>query len=475
MHVDQENTMPGQGQVAGRRQGKALSTFRGPGPGRQVLGMINPNVAVSRNNAINAGKGAKQGFSSAFPIYCDDENDNAQHAPAAKSMQRSKASSHLPGLPDKENQPWGGGHKASARAPKLSHPAPRRPAAQKAPSPDKWRSSDSDAEEDDVGALGLSSPAWDTRRDSPMALDTSVQDSVQWRVPPLAASHSGVSPLHPALPSLPAPPSALHRKVSDIVDDPDYQQTVYAYLRSSELAHVGKAGYMQKQPDITPNMRCILVDWLVEVSEEYKLNTETLYLAVNYIDRFLSMMSVQRAKLQLVGTAAMFIASKYEEIYPPDVSEFVYITDDTYTKKQVLRMEHLVLKILEFDVSVPTSHLFTHRIAQMAGCDERTTSLASYINELSLMSADFLQFAPSQVAAACVALARHTLGLEVWPATASQASGWGWQDLDSCVLRLHATHASAEGLVQQATREKFKSSKHHGVSSIAPARLARHL
>ena len=56
-------------------------------------------------------------------------------------------------------------------------------------------------------------------------------------------------------------------------------------------------------------------------------------------------MSVQRSKLQLVGTAAMFIASKYEEIYPPDVSEFVYITDDTYTKRQVLRMEHLVLKV----------------------------------------------------------------------------------------------------------------------------------
>ena len=61
--------------------------------------------------------------------------------------------------------------------------------------------------------------------------------------------------------------------------------------------------------------------------------------------RFLSLMSVQRSKLQLVGTAAMFIASKYEEIYPPDVSEFVYITDDTYTKRQVLRMEHLVLKV----------------------------------------------------------------------------------------------------------------------------------
>lgn len=56
---------------------------------------------------------------------------------------------------------------------------------------------------------------------------------------------------------------------------------------------------MRKQPDINDSMRTILVDWLVEVSEEYRLNTETLYLAVNYIDRFLSFMSVVRAKLQV--------------------------------------------------------------------------------------------------------------------------------------------------------------------------------
>lgn len=52
---------------------------------------------------------------------------------------------------------------------------------------------------------------------------------------------------------------------------------------------------------------------------------------------------------------------KYEEIYPPDVSEFVYITDDTYTKKQVLKMEQLILKVLGFDVSNPTTIIFlTH-------------------------------------------------------------------------------------------------------------------
>ena len=66
---------------------------------------------------------------------------------------------------------------------------------------------------------------------------------------------------------------------------------------------------MRKQPDITNSMRCILIDWLVEVAEEYRLHNETLYLATAFIDRFLSQMSVLRAKLQLVGTASMFVAS----------------------------------------------------------------------------------------------------------------------------------------------------------------------
>lgn len=66
---------------------------------------------------------------------------------------------------------------------------------------------------------------------------------------------------------------------------------------------------MKKQPDITYLMRSILIDWLVEVAEEYRLQDETLYLSISYIDRFLSYMSVVRTKLQLVGTAAMFIAA----------------------------------------------------------------------------------------------------------------------------------------------------------------------
>lgn len=69
-------------------------------------------------------------------------------------------------------------------------------------------------------------------------------------------------------------------------------------------------GYMEKvQMDITPHMRGILVDWLVEVAEEYRLLSDTLHLAVSYIDRFLSVNIVNKPSLQLLGVSAVLIAS----------------------------------------------------------------------------------------------------------------------------------------------------------------------
>ncbi|XP_067888912.1 cyclin-A1 isoform X2 [Heterodontus francisci] len=194
-----------------------------------------------------------------------------------------------------------------------------------------------------------------------------------------------------------------------------YAEDIYRYLREAEEKSRPKFGYMKKQPDITPSMRSILVDWLVEVSEEYSLQTETLYLAINYLDRFLSCMSVLRGKLQLVGTAAMLVASKYEEIYPPEIDEFVYITDDTYTKKQLLRMEHLLLKVLSFDMTVPTVNQFLTQFLKEEGIGGQMGTLAMYIAELSLLEADVcLKYTPSLMAAAAFCLANYTINKAFW-------------------------------------------------------------
>jgi len=74
-------------------------------------------------------------------------------------------------------------------------------------------------------------------------------------------------------------------------------------------------------------MRVILVEWLIEVHLKFKLLPETLFLTINLIDRYCMVKQVLRNEYQLLGVTAMLIASKYEEIYPPEIRDFVHITD----------------------------------------------------------------------------------------------------------------------------------------------------
>ncbi|EMP25300.1 Cyclin-A1, partial [Chelonia mydas] len=251
----------------------------------------------------------------------------------------------------------------------------------------------------------------------------------------------------------------------DIMNVGDYAEDIHQYLREAEIRYRPKPYYMRKQPDITSGMRAILVDWLVEVGQEYKLRTETLYLAVNFLDRFLSCMSVLRGKLQLVGTAAILLAAKYEEIYPPEVEEFVYITDDTYTKRQLLRMEHLLLKVLAFDLTVPTINQFLLQYLQRHGVCVRTENFARYVAELSLLEADpFLKYLPSQTAAAAYCLANYTVNRHFWPETLAAFTGYSLSELVPCLSDLHKACLDASHRPQQAIKEKYKLSKYMHVS-----------
>jgi len=247
----------------------------------------------------------------------------------------------------------------------------------------------------------------------------------------------------------------------------DYVDEIYTYLRDLESKFRPKSGYMRKQRDINHGMRTILVDWLVEVAEEYKLNTHTLFIAVGYIDRFLSEMSVQRGKLQLVGVTSMLLASKYEEIYPPAVDEFVYITDNTYSREQILKMENLVLKVLQFDMGAVTAHSFAERFLNAAAADEKTRFLAQYLMELTLQDGErYLKYRPSVVAAASICVALHTLALPHWSATLQHYTELSPADISDCVRDVYYTFVHAPDESQQAVREKYACPKFQRVSKI---------
>ncbi|KAH8419550.1 hypothetical protein KR222_005226 [Zaprionus bogoriensis] len=252
-----------------------------------------------------------------------------------------------------------------------------------------------------------------------------------------------------------------------------YQHDILKNFRESEKKHRPKPQYMRRQTDINHSMRTILIDWLVEVAEEYKLDTETLYLSVSYVDRFLSQMSVKRSKLQLVGTAAMYIASKYEEIYPPDVGEFVFLTDDSYTKTQVLRMEQVFLKILSFNLCTPTPYVFINTYAVLCDMPEKLKSLTLYICELSLLEGDsYMQYLPSLMSAAALALSRHILGMPMWTQQLEEITTYSLDQLKDVVLLLCQTHEAAKEHSQQAIREKYKRDKYKKVALIGSVELS---
>jgi hypothetical protein len=123
------------------------------------------------------------------------------------------------------------------------------------------------------------------------------------------------------------------------IDDPlcvtAYVEDMYEHFRSKEIATSVRPVYMEDQPFIDERCRSIVVDWLVEVHMKFKLELETLYLTINIIDRYLAMAEVKKLKLQLVGVTALLIASKYEEIYPPELRDLVYICDKAYSGNEV--------------------------------------------------------------------------------------------------------------------------------------------
>ncbi|XP_044775514.1 cyclin-A2-like [Neomonachus schauinslandi] len=151
-------------------------------------------------------------------------------------------------------------------------------------------------------------------------------------------------------------------------------------------------------------------------------------------------------------------------------TQFVYITDDTYTKKQVLRMEHIVLKVLAFDLAAPTINQFlTQYFLHQPSANCKVESLAMFLGELSLIDADlYLKYLPSVIAAAAFHLALCTVTGQSWPESLVQKTGYTLESLKLCLMDLHQTYLRAPQHAQQSIREKYKCSKYHGVSLLNP-------
>ena len=180
----------------------------------------------------------------------------------------------------------------------------------------------------------------------------------------------------------------------------EYINDIYKHLKSIEYDNLPLKNYMEIiQNDINENMRLILIDWLVEVHIRYKLLTETLFITINLIDRFLSIKNINRKFLQLLGITSLLIACKYEEIYPPEIKDLIHMTDDAYNRKQVFKMEYEILNALNFNISFPTSLKFLEYFKTKLNLKEKTFYRCLYFIEASLIDYKSSCLNPSLIAA----------------------------------------------------------------------------
>lgn len=182
----------------------------------------------------------------------------------------------------------------------------------------------------------------------------------------------------------------------------------------SQVKMLPNPHYMDNQAEIKWSMRTVLMDWVIQVHHRFNLLPETLFLTVNYIDRFLSCKIVSLGKLQLVGATAIFIAAKYEEINCPSVQEIVYMVDGGYTIDEILKAERFMLTMLQFELGWPGPMSFLRRISKADDYDLETRTLAKYFLEVTIMDEQFLGSPPSFTAAAAHCLARLMLRKGRW-------------------------------------------------------------
>lgn len=162
-----------------------------------------------------------------------------------------------------------------------------------------------------------------------------------------------------------------------------------------------------------------------------------------------------------VGVTAMLIASKYEEIWAPEVRDFVYISDKAYTKEQILVMEKLILNTLKFDLTVPTPNTFLCRFLKAAGNKEKTLAMhATYLVELSIPDYGMLKYSYSEIAAAAVMVANRALKkADVFPYMLQKHSGYKASQLRLCAQALEKLQAKASGNNLVAVFKKYSSTK----------------
>lgn len=241
---------------------------------------------------------------------------------------------------------------------------------------------------------------------------------------------------------------------------------------------------MADQRDITFRMRGILVDWLIEVHYKFKMHGPSLWLTINILDRYLQKSQISRDKLQLIGVASMLLASKFDEVFPPEVKDCVQITDSSYTRREIIQMESRIFQTLNYQVAVPTGFHFMIYFLNLIEADDITKYLALFYAERNLQEQHFLSVLPSHFTAAAIMAAlwkrkseTHNFATQppitaesVWPKLLIDATGYTGENLLPCARNMILNAGQEPVTTSQrrliAAKKKYSQDKYSNIAAL---------
>ncbi|MES1902233.1 MAG: G2/mitotic-specific cyclin-B1 [Paramarteilia canceri] len=270
-----------------------------------------------------------------------------------------------------------------------------------------------------------------------------------------------------------------------------YVSDIYRYLRWKETQMCLAPDYLSGKK-VTSSNRAKLLDWLIIVHQKFELLPETLHLSVRLLDQYLNNTDTSNRVLQLVGITCLWIASKFEEIYTPSVSDFVFVTADSFDKNEINECEKSIVSTLEFDLNPPTCLAFLKRAAKISKIGLTEYCLAKFAIEIVNISYDLLHYLPSHIGCASLYLARilkaYSDGQDVaksssngedfsdniWNISVSFHTAYSEYDLFDLMLRISSeieTHCTKQP--RSSVYNKYKREKVCSVSRMPVCTLAR--
>eukprot|EP00484_Ammonia_sp_Unknown_P000707 CAMPEP_0197021246 /NCGR_PEP_ID=MMETSP1384-20130603/2141_1 /TAXON_ID=29189 /ORGANISM="Ammonia sp." /LENGTH=445 /DNA_ID=CAMNT_0042449027 /DNA_START=257 /DNA_END=1594 /DNA_ORIENTATION=+ len=264
----------------------------------------------------------------------------------------------------------------------------------------------------------------------------------------------------------------------------EYVDEIMQHLRTDEASNLNDCvidnefDFMEEfQKDINQRMRTVLVDWLIEVHRKFKLLPSTYYLGVNLLDRYLAKRQLHRRKLQLAGCTCLWIASKYHEIYAPEMDDFVYISDNAFTASDLMEMEIEILKTLSFTLTVPTVLNYAQRYSKISSFylkKEREMKIISdlimYCLEHCVLSYDLCRKLPSLLGAA--AFVYSCISTKVYSVNTfkkdnlERVIGYEMEQLIPTMTQIHFTLKNAKKSKYKAVYKKYCNPKYSNIGKL---------